>query len=485
MIQIKNDAIRRVVIMFIISLGCEAIYLLPYLRWSYYDTMLAAFGFTNLQLTSLGSVFGTVAMICYFFGGPIADKFSSRWLLVAAYALTGITGFYFATFPGYAANMVLYVIWAITTTLLMWDTMLRVTRTLGSESQQGRLFGFLEGIRGVFATALSFIMVAVFAHFANEFAGLSGVITFISIACIVAAVLAFLFVPDRTAPVAQDESQKFHIKDLGVVLSNPVVWIVSLIIMCCYAMFSGLTYLTPFATEVLGVTASAAALIAVFRMYACKIFGGIVGGFIADRISIAKTLAIGFIIAIIAVALLAFMPAGASVPLIIGIIMVFAFVIMAMRGIYFGTVGQVNIPVAVTGTAMGVISVIGFTPDIYFNLITGAVLDANPGGGGYQTIFFIMIAFGIVGLILTFALMKLMKKYQKPAVETAGAAGALKAVEAAEAEVEAAAETVEAVAEDAVETAEAAVEDVAEVAETAAEDVAEAVEAVEEAVEQE
>lgn len=402
---------HRILILFVLSLGCEAIYLLPYLRWTYYDQMLEAFQFTNTELTTLGSIFGAVAMVCYFFGGPIADRFSPRKLMTISYALSGLGGFWFATYPGYIENVILYVLWGITTTLFMWNAMLRATRTLGSSEEQGRLFGFLEGIRGVFATAMSFLLVAVFAALGSSIAGLTGVIVTISILCIVSAVLAWFLLSDEVTQ--GDESEKMRWRDIPTVLKNPAIWVLAIVIMSCYSMFSGLTYLTPYATDILGISASAGAVIAVFRMYVCKIAGGPVGGFIADKISVAKTLLIGFVLATVAVLALLVMPASTPVALVVAVIMVFAFSIMAMRGIYYATVDQVNIPVALTGTAMGIVSVIGFLPDVYFNAITGPILDAFPGIAGYQYIFAVMIGFGLLGIVFTVILMKIIKNNQK------------------------------------------------------------------------
>ena len=40
-----------------------------------------------------------------------------------------------------------------------------------------------------------------------------------------------------------------------------------------------------------------------------------------------------------------------------------------------------------TGTAAGVASVIGFTPDVYMPVVNGVVLDIYPGLPGYRILF--------------------------------------------------------------------------------------------------
>jgi len=52
-----------------------------------------------------------------------------------------------------------------------------------------------------------------------------------------------------------------------------------------------------------------------------------------------------------------------------------------------------------TGTAVGIISVIGFTPDIFFASIAGRILDASPGIEGHQQYFLMLSGFAMVGML--------------------------------------------------------------------------------------
>ena len=61
---------------------------------------------------------------------------------------------------------------------------------------------------------------------------------------------------------------------------------------------------------------------------------------------------------------------------------------------------------AVTGTAVGFISVIGYTPDIFTGLINGYFLDAYNPETGHEIVFAIMFGFALVGLIASFKLYK-------------------------------------------------------------------------------
>ena len=57
-----------------------------------------------------------------------------------------------------------------------------------------------------------------------------------------------------------------------------------------------------------------------------------------------------------------------------------------------------------TGTAVGIISVIGYTPDVFFYALSGRILDATPGIKGYQNFYLMLVGFSIVGMLVTLLL---------------------------------------------------------------------------------
>ena len=71
----------------------------------------------------------------------------------------------------------------------------------------------------------------------------------------------------------------------------------------------------------------------------------------------------------------------------------------AIRALYFSIMQEGRIPLAITGTAVGVISVIGYTPDIFASPIIGYLLDRYPGIIGHQYVFMILVLFSILGLL--------------------------------------------------------------------------------------
>ena len=72
----------------------------------------------------------------------------------------------------------------------------------------------------------------------------------------------------------------------------------------------------------------------------------------------------------------------------------------AIRGIYYATMGEAKVPVALTGTATGIISVIGYLPDAYMNVMLGGFIDQYPGAKGFKYVFGSIIIFASIGIVL-------------------------------------------------------------------------------------
>ena len=80
--------------------------------------------------------------------------------------------------------------------------------------------------------------------------------------------------------------------------------------------------------------------------------------------------------------------------------------VYALRGVYFALLHESKIPIAVSGTAIGIISVVGYTPDIFMGPLMGYLIDSNPGATGHQYLFWVLAVFSTIGLISTFQFKK-------------------------------------------------------------------------------
>ncbi len=93
----------------------------------------------------------------------------------------------------------------------------------------------------------------------------------------------------------------------------------------------------------------------------------------------------------------------------------------ALRGLYFALFEEARVPVAFTGSAVGLVSVIGYTPDVFAGPMMGYLLDRSPGALGHQHVFALVAAFATAGLV---AALLFERESRKPAPSPTGRARA-------------------------------------------------------------
>ena len=82
----------------------------------------------------------------------------------------------------------------------------------------------------------------------------------------------------------------------------------------------------------------------------------------------------------------------------------------ALRILYFAALEEARIPLAITGTAVGLISLVGYTPDIFAGPMMGLLLDNTPGEGGHIHVFMMLSGFATIGLIASIIFYRINKK---------------------------------------------------------------------------
>ena len=370
--------------------------MLPFLREVYYIPMQEAFGFDHWQLGVLMSVFGTVSLLTYFPGGWLADRFSPRKLISSSLLAAGLAGFYFSSYPSYNMSILIHGFWGGCISLVFWCAMIKATRDWAPAEEQGRAFGILEGGRGISEVLSSSVFLAVFAWLGSNASALSQVIILFAIANVVLAIMAWFILDDKIA--SADEDEKVGLKEVVEVLKMPVVWLITLVVLTAYSAYWGSYYFAPYATEVYGLSVVMGGAVGVGKMW-IKPFAAVGAGFIADRIGVAKTVFYFFILMTVNFLVFGFIPGGSTflVLMLINATIV-SVAIFSLRGIYFALLEECGVAPLVTGTAVGVISAIGFTPDVWMPLIGGFILENYPDNG-YRYFFLVIAVLCAIGTV--------------------------------------------------------------------------------------
>ena len=415
---------RRVLTLMSLMIAGEAIFFLPFvIARVFRPTLLEVFQIDNLELGLAFSVYGIVAMAAYFPGGPLADLVSSRKLMTAALLLTAAGGFLMMTIPDLDRLKWLYAYWGLTTVLLFWAALIRATRHLGGESSSGTAFGLLDGGRGLVAAATGSIAVAVFASWlpdqaesatpqqqADAFRQVILVFTGITLA---SSVLVWFLVPDDGG--AQNSSPlRLSFAGARRVFAMPTVWLQAIIIVCAYTAYKGLDDLSLYAKEVLGYDEISAAYTSTVSMWVRPI-AAIAAGILADRtrISLMTSVSFGSVAIGSGVIALGLLPPGMTLAFYVTMIATSA-AVFALRGLYFAIMQEGEIPVAYTGTAVGIVSAAGYTPDIFMGPLMGQLLDSSPGPLGHQQVFAVVSLSAMIGLCAAAIYPRAIRKSNAP-----------------------------------------------------------------------
>ena len=393
----------------LLILAGEAVFILPFvLARVFRPTVLEAFELTNLEFGICQSIYGIVAVPSYLFGGFLADRFQPRKLMAIALWMTALGGFYYATYPPYSGLKILFGYWGFTTIFLFWAAMIKATRVWGGKSNQGKAFGFLDGGRGLVGALFGLLGVFIFSLFvAGELAEIKFserenafkyVIWVSSGIVILIGVLVWFFLKS-TVNSKEITLPSLSRKEIKTVLKLPAVWLLMIIILCAYVGYKLTDVFSLYAREVILYDEVDSAKVGTFLLFIRPLVGVIIG-FLADRSKVTLWLVIGFIFSIVGAMCFA---SGLITPnttsLFFLSILITATGIYAVRSLYFAIMAEGNIPLALTGTAVGLISLIGYTPDIFAGAAMGYLLDASPGETGHQHVFLMLAAFSAVGLI--------------------------------------------------------------------------------------
>lgn len=401
--------IKKYGTLLLLATGAGIIFQLPYIRETFYVPIQNAMNLSNAQMGLLSSGYATMSLFSYFIGGIIADKFSARKLLTFSFIATGILGLWFSTFPGYTVSRVIFVLMGISTIITYWSACIKATRMLGTEEEQGRLFGLQEGLRGIMNALLVFGMTAAFTHFADEVAGASAAIKVCSIVVIIIGILNFIFIED-TKKEENSESFIEVTKGMFKALLIPRVWLLVAIVFTAYSVYGLIAYATTFAQKFYGLSAASAATLGGIR-YLIQGAGGIVGGFLADKMKSRFKVIIGGCIGLaLSFGLFIVVPSKASLcVMVVANFFVGLFFIYAVRSQYFAVHDDAGIPLNMSGRVSGIASCLGYTPDIFMYTLVGSWMD-NYGRTGYNMTWAYAMVAAVLCAIITFILSRIVKK---------------------------------------------------------------------------
>lgn len=417
----KNFGFRKLMIFIILSATVAIAYQLPYLRYTFYDQMMAALQFNDVQMGVLASAVSVTATLGYPVGGILANRYSTRTLINLSLAGFVVLTVLFAFTTNYAFLIGIHILYGFFGSATLWSAYLVGIRNLGDESIQSKLFGFSEAIRGVIQTLIGFLFLAIIGMFATPVVGFKTMLIAGAVVTGVFLVLGFIFLPKESKDFVAKEDECNDKVTIVDVVKNPGVWIIIITLISAYSCWSfGNGYLTTYTVRVGGLSEGTASTLGMIRSYIIVLAAGFFGGWLLDRFTYkGKVFIILFGISAAGFALVMFSSQVLAVCICLTLLL--AFVANIMKSTYWSLMGQAGIPAKMTALATGFISFIIFLPDAVLPPVIGSWLTAAEAAGnvalGFNKIFIMLIAFAILGVIGSILLVRRTKAIEKLGVE--------------------------------------------------------------------
>ncbi len=425
----EPTTLQRYIQLAVLVIVAGAIYPLVYLRQNFEVTILESFDMTATQLGQAYAMLGVLFVITYVPSGWLADRVAPRILMSFSLAFAGVLGIWFSTMPSFESVRIIFAGWGLATGLTFWSALIKATAVLAKPNEQGRFFGILDGGRGLVEALLATVAVAMFAYWLEVLRqspadALHKVIwLYISFMLVMSPIVLFIVKDNREddGPASQDVKEKRRFRDdFMLIVKREEIWLCAFCILAGYQLFWATYSFSAYMQNHYGLTAVAVGSITVAKLWMRPI-GAAAAGFAGDFLDRERVLAILLLLSAIALAGLNVLPPAAGTAALLGIVLTIGILTYAVRGIFWSTLESCSIPDKIKGLAIGLISLVGYSPDIYLPLLNGMLLDNFPGRVGY-TIYFSGISLtGVLGALAAWRLKVIVARRAGDATAPVGA----------------------------------------------------------------
>lgn len=399
-----------------LGIGAGALFLVPYVFYSFYVVYQEATGYTNAQIGLLASMFGFFGVLANAVGAWLTDHYKTKHLVVVGYITTGLVGYIMATLPSFNVMMLLYALHGFCSCGIAFIASQKFLRLMGSDEEQKKLLTWKTWFQKGSALLVSAGGVVLVAMFSSARANISAlVIAYSTILLIGAALVGLFFEPVVEDSAKTDPPTK---EDYIAVFKNKYVWLIGLMNFMTYMVNDSLTYLQPWFVATFGVSAATASAIGVvyknLAIVSMPLFALLAGKKIFG--SVTKTVSIMSLVTVLGFVF--FLVAKPSVGILVLSIAVFLIVAALCNG--FNTsqwipVSESKIPVRLSGICMGLISIITYTTDIFYFALFGKLID-DYGDVAYNWVFITSIVALVIASIAATVITKHIKVMEKEAI---------------------------------------------------------------------
>lgn len=400
----------------LLILGLVGIYGFSDMKLIFYDILKNVLKLSDYQLGFVWSAFGITALVSYIIGGMIADKVHPSKLISLALIMSGLLHLLMSFVPSmvnvniisagssYVMLIGISALMGICAVMMFFPASSKVIICFEKESGK-ELFGLYYGIGGLLTALLSLLATVVYKNINDDYFILRTVLTIYAVINIVTGLASYVIL--KKIEIEKVKSVERNIvENIKRVVKNRNVLMIAIVIMCNYGCCSMMTYFTPYITARYGMSNGDGMLLSVLRLGILCFVSGILASKLSNYYgSVGKV--IKKIFAIMAAFFLLLIVNEKLINSFLTAVVVTSGICLftlGIKSIGMSLISETDIESGVLGTAVGLVSVVGYSPDAWFFPMAGKILDS--GGIFNFTILFII---GVILSTIGFAILLLLK----------------------------------------------------------------------------
>lgn len=405
-----NTRLNSKLIFTMLVLGAcwSIVYIIPFIQYIWYDPFKEFINGTNMEMGFLITIYGLGNIWGAPLGGWFADRFNYKYIYVGSVVLNGVFTIAFILNPTYVFAVFIWIGFAFASLFMNYPAHIKIIRSLTTDENQGKIFGFNETFIGVWNIIINMMMMAIYVNFMEGVGGLTAAMLGVGILSIVLGVIVYVVLDNPKKEIHTGGNSNI-LKDFILVGKKPATWLVAVLVFSIYSFLNTLTYFTPYFTNVLGVTIVFTGWVAILRQHGMTLLGAPVGGVLSDMIQSPAKVLIGVqLVGIIGFVLLLTIP-HMTAAILIGLTLLLSAAVYIGRGAYYATITEAGIPRELTASTIGIAAAIGFSPDLFQFTLYGYWLDTF-GNAAYTYMFIFQAVVLCVGTLAAIGILKIRKK---------------------------------------------------------------------------
>lgn len=394
-IKKSSRLVDVVMIVRLVALGLcgGTIYVLPFLKYTFYSQMSLNTGLSGEKMGILLSVFGGTSICFGMLGGLILDKISAKWAILGSLLVTAFLDIvYLFVYRSFEFSLVLWSGLSLSTIFLGWPAIMKTVR--GVSSRNVTLgYGIYYATNGLSGAALAFAITVIYEKLQHDSAhpdayAYHWAVGFIAIT-LVAVALFFAFILrdyDDGHSAHKNSAEKsnapkqsfFNFSLIKKIVMLPVTWYCGIFTLSTYLLYIGLTFFNPYMSAVFHLDAATSGYLTIIRSFVFMSLTPLTG-WIADGIlhSVSRwAIATAPIIAI-TLFVIAFLGNFLGVIGVIIVSLISAFFVCALYAATYSIFSECKFPLYISGTVIGFCSMVSNMADIAGQPILGKLVDSN------------------------------------------------------------------------------------------------------------